>query len=131
MECNTNERWDFWWYKRRLEASALLSCKEGGGSNRRFFDCAGLTWPEGAALGFGGDVFFVDDAAVEDDGTGDVDRTLSLMEGPPPPSGLFGDGMGLVVQMSVYTRWYVRRLFERNGFCLSTFVLQEWIPVTF
>lgn len=68
----------------------------GGGLNRRFLDLAGWAWLEEAVFGLGGDDFFVDvdGVAVEDDGTGEVDRTLSLMEGPPP-SGLLGDGMGL------------------------------------
>lgn len=73
----------------------MLSCK-GGGLNRLFLDLGCCCWLEdGSALGLGGEDFFIDveDAAIaEEDGTGDVPRTLSLMD----PSGVLGDGMGCV-----------------------------------
>ena len=80
-----------------MEASALLSCNEGVGLNRLFLDL-GCWLEDESVLGLGGEDFVADveDKVAEVGGTGDVDRTLSLMEGPPP-SGLLGDGMGLVV----------------------------------
>ena len=70
----------------------------GGGLNRRFLDVTASGLAEETVLGLGGDddvVVVADDVTVVEDGTGEVDRTLSLMEGPPPPpSGLSGDGMG-------------------------------------
>jgi len=82
----------------------LLSCKEGGGLNRLFLDLACWLEDAGAVFGFGGDDFAlvdVEDAVAEEDGTGDVVRTLSLMEGPPP-SGLLGDGMGLLLLLLLW-----------------------------